>query len=150
MPEKSRPRIFLDSSALFAAILSPSGGSRALLHLCAAGLAEGWIGPSVLKETDGALRRKAPEALPMVAVLLAESNILAGPPASDSDLDRAEAAISYAPDARVLAEALSSRAAFFVTLDRTHFLGNPELAGLPLTVGTPGDCLTWLRGKVGR
>lgn len=47
MPEL---RIFLDTSAVFAAVLSAAGRARTLLKLGESGVIRIWVGPTVLKE----------------------------------------------------------------------------------------------------
>ena len=61
MPET---RVFLDTSALFAAVLSSGGGARALLKLGESGAIRIWVGPTVLQEADEVFRRKAPICSP--------------------------------------------------------------------------------------
>ncbi len=106
-----------------------------------------WVGPSVLAEADAVFSRKAPDLLPALAVLLDRANVSVGPRPGEDLLAQVEAIISYRPDVRVLAEALAANADFFVTHDRAHFLDNPRLSSLSCQVGTPGDALSWLRGR---
>jgi predicted nucleic acid-binding protein len=143
----SRPRIFLDTSALFAGVLSASGGARLLLRLAEAGAIELWIGSYVLREADAVLHPKAPSARADMALLLDRAHVHLATTPGSSHLAEAETHIDYPPDARVLAEALSSRADWFVTLDRRHFLENPGLDRLAIRLGTPGDCVAWLRER---
>ena len=89
-------------------------------------------------------RRKVPDLLPALAVLLDRSNVQVGPGAGASAMARAGSVISYAPDARILAEALAAEVDFFVTRDQAHFLDNPNARDLPCLVGSPGDALNWL------
>lgn len=146
MPESPhRPRIFFDTSALFAGVLSGSGGARLLLRLAEADAIELWIGSSVLREADAVLLRKAPAARADMALLLDSARARLAPAPDASWLAEAAALIDYRPDAQVLAEALSSSADWFVTLDRRHFLGKPELDHLMVQMGTPGDYIAWLR-----
>ena len=44
---------FLDTSVLFAAILSPTGGARAILTLAEQDAIRLWVGPVVLQEAEG-------------------------------------------------------------------------------------------------
>jgi predicted nucleic acid-binding protein len=145
MPE---PRIFLDTSALFAAVLSSGGGARALLKLGESGAVRIWVGPTVLLEADEVLRRKAPDLLPLLAALLHQAGAQEGPAASDEDQARAGALIDYTPDARVVSEALACQADFLVTHDQEHLLRVLRPGDLPCQVGTPGDCLAWLRQRL--
>ena len=76
MPET---RVFLDTSALFAAVLSSGGGARALLKLGESGAVRIWVGPTVLQEADEVFRRKAPDLLPLLAALLHQTGAQVGP-----------------------------------------------------------------------
>jgi hypothetical protein len=94
------------------------------------------------------LARKAPESKALFALLLDQAGVEIGPAPDAVARNSAEAVLEYAPDARVLAEALAVRADYFVTLDRQHFIDNPHVSGLPFLVGTPGDFLAWLRERL--
>ena len=93
-------------------------------------------------------RRKAPDLLSKLAVLMTQANLEVGPGADESFIMRAGSAIPYAPDARILAEALAAEVDFLVTHDQAHFLDNPEVRDLPCKIGTPGDALDWLRQQL--
>ncbi len=144
MPEL---RIFLDTSALFAAVLSAVGGARALLKLGEAGAIEVGVGPTVLQEADEVFRRKAPDLLPLLAGLLHRAQVQIGPAATDEQQAHAAAVVDYAPDARIVAEVLACRADYLVTHDQEHLLRHPRSGDLPCVVGSPGACLTWLRQR---
>lgn len=144
----ARPSIYLDTSALFAAVFSETGGARALLKLGELNAITLYVGSRVLIEADEVFRRKAPDLLPRLAALLAQANVRVGPPADETSLAQATAAIGYAPDAAILAEALAARADFFATHDAAHFLQNPRLDALPCRVGSPGDALAWVRAQI--
>ena len=146
---RPKPRVFLDTSAMFAALLSETGGSRLLLKLGEAAVVQILVGPRVLAELDGIVVRKVPEVRPAVALLLDAASCEVGPMAGELQLELAGKALSYAPDAQILAEAMTVYPDYFVSLDREHFVGNPALSHLPFPVGTPGDCLAWLRRSGG-
>ena len=57
--------VFLDTSALFTGIWSATGGGRMILKLGEARVIRLLVGPQVLDEIGGALRRKAPNMLRM-------------------------------------------------------------------------------------
>ncbi len=145
MPEA---RVFLDTSALFAAVMSATGGARAILKLSEAGAIQVWVGPAVLQEADEVFRRKSPDLLPLLAALLHQAQVQVGPMANVEQQARAAAVVDYAPDTRVVAEALASQADYLVTHDQEHLLRNPRLDALPCKVGSPGDCLAWLRQRL--
>ncbi len=148
MPPKAR--VFLDTSVLFAAILSETGGARMVLKLGEADAIRIFVGPRVLQEAEGVLSRKAPQHKGRFALLLDRANVTVGPsPAADA-LTQASAVVDYTPDACVVAEAIAATSDYLVSLDRQHLVGNPRAGGLPFPIGTPGDFLAWLRARLER
>ena len=138
--------VFLDTSALFAGIWSAEGGARMILKLGEAGAIRLLVSPQVLDEIEGALRRKAPDMLGLLALLLDRSRIEVVPSPMPEAVGDSQALTGYLGDARVLAAAWAAGADYLVTLDRKHFLDNPALReGVPFPVGTPGDFLAWYR-----
>jgi predicted nucleic acid-binding protein len=138
---RKRLRVFLDTSVLFSAILSDTGGARELFRLGEAGLLNLAVGPNVLREADEVVRRKAPASLPTLARLLAAGGVQSVPTATAEQIASARGLVAYAPDARVLAEAMQSGADWFVTHDKEHFLKAKTSLPLPFEIGTPGDLL---------
>ena len=138
----------MDPSVLFAAVLSPAGGSRMILKLGEVGALDLWVGPRVLQEAEGVVARKAPGSRALLALLLDRARVSVGEPPASLALRDAEAVVDYAPDARSLAEAIMADTDYLVTLDREHFVGNARVANLPFPVGTPGDLIEWLRERV--
>jgi len=141
----AEPRVFLDTSVLFAAVWSESGGSRLILKLGEAGAVALWVGPTVLKEAEAVLRRKSPESRPHMALLLDRAQVQVGPEAGTEALAQALSAVDYLPDAQVLAEAVEIGVNYFVSLDQKHLVGNPRAEHLSFPVGAPGDFLEWYR-----
>jgi hypothetical protein len=94
------------------------------------------------------LRRKTPEPLGKLAVLRDRLGLVltATAPAAR---DATAPILTHAPgDGRVLADAWQARRAYFVRLDRQHFLENKVPgAALPFRLGTPGEFLLWFRQK---
>lgn len=145
---RTETRVFLESSVLFAAVHSESGGARLILKLGEAGAIALWVGPYVLQETDAVLDRKSPGSKARFALLLDRARVRVGPPSDAVALAQATAVIDYLPDAQILAEALASGVDYLVSLDRQHFVGNPRAASLPFPIGTPGDFLAWYRRRL--
>ena len=143
----TRPRIFVDTSVVVAGVFSGTGGSRLLLELGESRVVDLVVGSSVLAELDGVIGRKAPSARTTVARLLDSANVAIGRPPTDREVKLAARLIAYRPDAVVLAEALASQPDYLVSLDKRHFLTEPTTSSLPFPVGSPGECLTWLRGR---
>jgi len=134
-------RIFLDTSVVFAAVLSPTGGARKLFLLAEARILRLIVGPTVLKECDDVIRRKAPGSLPALAQLLAAAQMETSGAPTRSQIKAAQAHVRYPPDARVLAEAIHAKPDWFVTHDKEHFLRSHGKFNLPFEVGTPGDLI---------
>lgn len=141
-------RVFLDTSVLFAAIPSETGGARLILSLSEAQAIQVFVGPRVLREADGVLERKALQGKVRFALLLDRARVTVASEPGATALAQALAVTAYGPDARVLAEALTAGVHYFVTLDRQHLVDNPRTGNLPFPVGTPGDFLTWLRRRI--
>ena len=145
MPEIN---LFLDSSALFAGIVSAEGAGRALLLLGETGKIHLTISEQVVAETERAVARKAAKALPEVrlAILRSKTRIV-----HDPDPETVWAHLDWMndpADVPILLAALQARVDFLVTLNRKHFLDDPMVAQRSgLRIGTPGDALAWVRNQ---
>ena len=139
-------RTFVDTSALFSGIWSEEGGGRVLLRLAEAGAITLVVSAQALAELERAIRRKAPHALPSLAILLDRIRVEVAPDPGEQTLEACRSLVTHEADAAILAAAWASHADYFVTLDRQHFLENVKLREtVPFEVGTPGDYLAWLR-----
>ena len=134
-------KVFLDTSVIFATVLSRTGGARKLFHLGGAGALSLIVGPTVLREADEVVRRKIQASLPILAQLLSVGKVETSQIATQKQLDRALTCVQYLPDARVLAEAIQSDPDWFVTHDKEHFLKRQINTDFSFKVGTPGDLL---------
>jgi len=141
-------RVFLDTSVLFAAAHSETGGARLILKLGEAGAVSLWVGPSVLKEAEGVLDRKSPRSKGYFALLLDRSGVQVGGEPDETTLHQARSLIDYVPDAQVVAEALKLGVDYFVSFDRKHLVENPLAGELPFPIGTAGDFLAWYRKRL--
>ena len=140
-----KPRIFLDTSVIFAAVLSPTGGARKLFLLGESGLMQLVVGPTVLRECQEVVQRKSPATLPTLAQLLASASLETSQAPTKKQIDTAEAYVQYVPDTRVLAEAILAKPDWFVTHDKEHFIKHRSKINLPFEIGTPGDVLQWFK-----
>lgn len=140
--------VFLDTSALFAAVYSTEGGAFAILTLGQAGMLQIMVSPQVLTEVEAAMRRKASEALAALFLALDRSKLqVVAAPAQM--VQASQNLIAYLPDAVVLAAAWEANVDYFVTLDKKHFLENDSLRqAVPFVIGTPGDFLSWFRAQL--
>ncbi len=140
--------VFLDTSALFAAVYSTKGGAFEILALGQAEMLQILVSPQVLTEIEAAIRQKAPEILAELSLALDRSRlqVVAAP---SQMLKASQELIPYIPDAIVLAAAWEANTDYFVTLDKKHFLENDALRqAAPFLVGTPGDFLAWFRAQL--
>jgi predicted nucleic acid-binding protein len=147
MPPRS-PDVFLDTSVLIAALMSPTGGARLLFHLAHAGAIRVIVGKGVLQEAEEVMRRKAPGSVGLLAQLLDELNVEISPAPTEKHLKEAQSLLKYPPDVSILAQAIASDCDWLVSHDKEHFLGNPALKDLPFQLGTPGDVIAFLREQM--
>jgi predicted nucleic acid-binding protein len=138
-------RIFLDTSVVFAAVLSSTGGARKLFLLAEAGILKLVVGPTVLKECEAVIRRKAPDSLPDLARLLDAAQAETSSAPTHRHVALARSYVRYSPDAHVLAEAIAAKPDWFVTHDKQHFLKARTKILLSFQLGTPGELIQILK-----
>lgn len=141
-------RLFFDSSALFAATYSPSGGAGELIRMAIQGNVQIVISQDVFEESTRNLLRKAPKKVTVLKQLLdvLEVEIADSPSAEEV---REAGALVVLKDAMILAAVKKANVSFFVTLDKKHFLGKPlleEFAGK--SIGTPQEALAYVRNQL--
>lgn len=135
----------MDSSALFAAVLSPTGAARELIRLCVEGEIGLVISGDVIAETARNVESKAPEMEPLFRQLLelVQFEVVADP--SRRAVRLAEAYVAQ-KDAFIVAAAIDAGVDFLATFDRKHLIDPPEVSEQSgLNVRTPGDILQALR-----
>ena len=143
------PRVFLDTSAIFAGIWSSDGGGRMILKLGEAGALQLITSRDVLGELERVFRRKAPALLGELAILLDRSRLEIGPSPPKLYVERNLNLVGHLEDARIITVARSMEVDYFVTLDRKHFIDNMRLMSEVLfPLGTPGDFLDWYRQEL--
>jgi len=140
-------RIFLDTSVIFAAVLSETGGARKLFRLGEAGVLLLIVGPNVLRECEDVVRRKVPASLPTLANLLELGMVEISARSPDAFIEQANAIVAYEPDAYVLAEAMGAEPDWFITHDKAHFLSANPGSSLAFRIGTPGDLIQSLEDE---
>ena len=145
----SKAKLFLDSSALFAGIASSSGAARVLLVLGESGQIDLLVSEQMIVETERAVARKIPRLLPELrqAILKSGLRILPDPPV-ELVIGRLDW-ISHAADAPILVAAVLAKVDYLVTLNRIHFLDDPQVAVRSgLRIGAPGEALAWVRSQM--
>ena len=144
----AKVNVFLDTSALFAGIWSSTGGARMILRLGEAGVINIQVCALVLNEIDNVFRKKSPDNLSYLALILDRSGTTVAPNPSEDFFRKCYQLIPHKGDAEIIAAAWEIMTDFFVTLDRRHFIDNASLVKVvPFPIGTPGDFLAWFRGR---
>jgi predicted nucleic acid-binding protein len=142
----TKPDLFFDSSALFAGIVSASGASRALLVLAEAGQVAITVSEQVLIETERAVARKLPRALPDFREALRATGLRIIPDPAQAEIDAHADIIAHKADVPIVVAAIQVKTEYLVTLNRRHFIEDPAVAARSnLRIGTPGDALVWVR-----
>jgi predicted nucleic acid-binding protein len=145
----TEPRIFLDTSAIFAGLWSPDGGGRMILKLGEAGALKLITSRDVLGELERAFRRKAPELLGELAIIMDRSRFEIEPSPKKRGMENNLILVGHPGDASIITAARSMDVDFFVTLDRKHFIQNKRLVKeVSFPIGTPGDMLEWYRREL--
>lgn len=143
-------RVFLDSSALFSGVFSSRGASRALLMLAEAGVIQLCVSEQVIAETENALARKAPGALPFYRRTLKSTGLLILPDPAAPELDAYAGLIGDRTDVPILAAAARADVDYLASLDQ-HFAAVGESPDIDLPrIGTPREVLAWLRQEQDR
>jgi predicted nucleic acid-binding protein len=144
----TKPRIFLDSSVVFAAALSARGPAREPFTQFALGRCYLLISDLVLEETLRNLAKKGPMGLPAFEEFVRWSGVQMLP---DPPLDRVleVARLVEFKDAPIVAGALQGRATLLATHDARHLLHKAEhiRTTFAFEVLSPGDVLQLLRDR---
>jgi hypothetical protein len=148
MVESRRPRLFFDASALFAGVVSEAGAARALLLLSETGAIT--VSEQVIVETERTLAHNAPAAVPFYRETLRASRIRIVKDPSTAEVAAVRDMIAHEPDVPILVAAIKIKTGYLVTLNRRHFVDDPEVARRSgLRIGAPGDALAWVRNEIG-
>jgi predicted nucleic acid-binding protein len=142
----SKIKVFLDSSAVIAGIISSSGAARVLLVMSENGQIEAFISEQVIAESERTLARKVPHALPELRQTLKDADLKVVHNPTQEDIKKNLYLIADPDDVPILLAAMKAHVDYLATHNRKHFLDDPkvsEKAGIK--IGTPGDVLAWMR-----
>jgi predicted nucleic acid-binding protein len=145
----SKIKVFLDSSALIAGVISSTGAARILLVMSETGQIEVFISEHVIAESERALARKVPHALPEFrqSIRDAQPKIVQNP--TQKEIRDHLYLIGDPGDVPILLAAMKAKVDYLATHNRRHFLDDAAVAEKTgLKIGTPGDVLAWLREKL--
>jgi len=142
----SRPDLFLDSSTLFAGVVSPDGAARALLLLAEAGLITVTVSEQVVAETERAVARKVPQALMYYREALRSTRLCIVRDPSPEEVEAHRDIIVHRADVPIVVAAMRASVDYLVALNRRHFINDPGVSARSgLRIGLPGDALAWVQ-----
>ena len=138
--------LFLDSSALFAGVVSSTGASRVLLLLGESEVIQITISEQVITETERAVARKAPQAMTYLRKALRKTKLRIMPSPSRQQVEAHQDLIIDPTDVPIVLATMNAHVDYLVTLNRRHFIDDPGVAEKSgLRIGSPGDALAWVR-----
>lgn len=139
-------KVFLDSSVIIAALLSPDGGSAQILEFCEAGILKGYISTDIKRECENVVKRKFPEAEANLGKLIKISRLKITKKIKPNLLRYAKDWIEYLQDSKILAAAKQTEVDYLLTLDIKHFIKDSGVSGKAhIKIFTPGDFLKLFR-----
>ena len=145
--ERRRWKVFIDTSALIAGTLSPTGAAHEVLRLCEAGVCQAVVSRQVLIEADRNLLHKLPSVLPEYRVFLKQlSPVVVEDPSIDA-VDQAGGVI-HRNDAPILAAAIEAHVDFLITWNTRHFQTKSVQSYARFPIVTPGEFLERFRRSI--
>ena len=130
-------RVFLDTSALLAGLISSKGAARGIMAAGEMGLLELLVSTDVLTEADRNIARKFPHLIDEYRSFL---HHVAPTLVEDPTLKEIKAVVPWVgkDDAPILAAALKIRADYLVTWNTRDFMSPRMPKGLATKIVTPG------------
>jgi predicted nucleic acid-binding protein len=136
--------VFIDTSALIAGILSPTGAAHEVLRLCEAGVVQAVMSRQVLVEADRNLSQKLPALLSDYHAFMTYLSPLI---VDDPSTQAVEAAgkVIHRNDAPILAAAIAADVQYLVTWNTRHFQKKAVRDHVQFPILTPGEFLEEFR-----
>ena len=146
-PELFQPRVFLDSSGLISAIITPRERTplSRMIMLGEQSVIDLRLSREVISDTERFVRRYDAVMLSRLEVIIDTGRMAIVQEPSENAINLCETLTGYRPDARILAAAMECAADVLVTFDKTHLLGNPKIKPpqCGVIVMDAQDCLEW-------
>jgi predicted nucleic acid-binding protein len=142
----SKIKVFLDSSAVIAGVISSAGAAGVLLVMSENGQIETFISEQVIVESERSIARKVPQALPELRQTLKDASLKVVHNPTQEEIKENLYLIADPDDVPILLAAMKAHVDYLATPNRKHFLDGPKVAErVGYKIGTPGDVLTWIR-----
>ena len=107
------------------------------------------ISEQVIIETERAVTRKIPRAIPAYRETLRSTRLQILPTPTLSEIEPHLDIISHRADVPIVVAAMKAQTDYLVSLNRKHFIDDPAVAAQSgLRIGTPGDALAWVRNQL--
>ena len=145
--EVRRWKVFLDTSALIAGVVSASGAAREVLRLGEARVIDLVVSRQVLTEGDRNIATKLPTVLADYRMLLEQLGLQIVEDPSAQGV-REAARVIHHKDAPILAAARQAGVDYLGTWNTRHFNTAPGRAFGPFAVMTPGEFLQAFRRRL--
>ena len=147
--ERKRWRVFLDTSALIAGVVSPTGAAREVLRLAEARVIELVVSRQVLVEAERNLASKLPLVLDDYHLLLRrlEPVVVEDPPRAAA---QEAARVIHRNDAPILAAARIAAVDYLVTWNTRDFMTERVRDWASFPALTPGEFLRAFRDVLGK
>lgn len=146
----SKIKVFLDSSAVIAGVISSVGAARVLLVMSENGQIETFISEQVIAESERSIAKKVPHALPEFRQTLKDASLKVIHNPTSEEIKENLYLIADPDDVPILLAAMKIHVDYLATHNRKHFLDDPKVAERAGTkIGTPGDVLVWIRENIG-
>ncbi len=140
-------RVFLDTSALIAGLISSTGAAREVLRLCEAGAVKVIISRQVVVEADRTLSAKLPALVSEFHRFLREMAPSLVEDPSIEDVANARSLI-HAKDAPILAAAMNAKVHYLITCNTRHFQQRGVKDHVAFEIVTPGEFLQTFRATL--
>ncbi len=124
--DKRKEKVFIDSSVIIAAILSPLGGSFRLIRDSLFKNYALLISDYVLEECIRVLKTKFPEKTYILPIMLENIGFKMIKDPSEKEVEKFIDIIEF-KDAPILAAAIKYKTDYLITLDKKHFLDQKVL-----------------------
>ena len=136
--------VFIDTSALIAGILSPTGAAHEVLRLYEAGVVKAVMSKQVLIEADRNLSEKLPALLPEYRRFLTHLSPLIVDDPPRPVIEQAREIIHH-NDALILSAAIEAGVDYLVTWNTRHFQKKAVRDYVQFAILTPGEFLEEFR-----
>lgn len=138
---KKLAKVFIDSSVLIAAAISPTGSARDLIMQAIRNETSVIVSDLVIEETQRNLTEKAPKAFPALQLFLETLNPEVVSPTKS--LVRRVSRVVEVKDAPIVAGAVTAKAHYLVSFDRKHLLNQKQVIeeGFKIKVVTPDELI---------